>query len=130
MTKASSFVAQFVALIKGDDVTAQAAKVWRQAESALKVQISGMEGNIELEDAIQEAQEALELARVNNGKPITDRASYTTNLINAKNKVTKAEKELELHKITLAFYKEELASLGTMVEVKYLKQGCDCNAQI
>ena len=118
MTKASSFVAQFVALIKGDDVTAQAAKVWRQAESALKVQISGMEGNIELEDAIQEAQEALELARVNNGKPITDRASYTTNLINAKNKVTKAEKELELHKTTLAFYKEELTSLGTMVEVK------------
>ena len=29
MTKTSSFVAQFVALIKGDDVTAQAAKVWR-----------------------------------------------------------------------------------------------------
>ena len=118
MNKVNSFMSQFVALVKGDDVTAQAAKVWRQAESALKVQISGMDGNIQLEDDIEEAKEKLALARVNNGKPISDRAEYTDNLLKAKNALTLAEKALEQHKTTLAFYKEELSALSKMENVK------------
>ena len=45
MNKLNSFAKQFVAIIKGDDAEAKAAKVWRQAESAFKVQIAALGGD-------------------------------------------------------------------------------------
>ena len=58
MSKMNSFVKQFVAAVKGDDVEVQAQKAWRSAESALKVQIAAREGDtISLEDAVNQAKE-------------------------------------------------------------------------
>ena len=113
MNKLNSFCKEFVAIVKGDDVEAKAQKVWRQAESALKVQIAGLKGDvIAKEDAVANAEEALSLARVNHGNVIGNRESYVSNLIDAKNTVTKKQKELELHNAQIAFLEEQYKQLS------------------
>lgn len=112
MSKMNSFVKQFVAAVKGDDVEVQAQKAWRSAESALKVQIASREGDTtSLEDAVDLAKDNLNVARINNGKKITDREEYISNLIDAKNELTEAEEELAIHMEELNFLKEEYANL-------------------
>ena len=112
MNKAKSFIKGFVAAIKGDDAEAQAAKVWRQAESGLTMQIAALKGDlIRKEDAVTDAQEALDNARINNGQQITNRDSYVQGLISAKEILVRAEKELVAHQKTIAFLEEEYANL-------------------
>ena len=112
MNKTKSFIKSFVAAIKGDDAEAQAAKVWRQAESGLTMHIASLKGDlIRKEDAVTDAQEALDSARINGGKPISDRDAYVGNLITSKEKLTLAEKQLEAHQKTIAFLEEEYANL-------------------
>ena len=113
MTKTNSFVRQFIAAVKGDDVEVQGQKAWRSAESALKVQIAALEGDtIELEDNVDKATEALDAARINGGKVITERDSYIENLFDAKEELVEAEDSLKAHLEELAFLKEEYAKLA------------------
>lgn len=113
MTKMNSFVKQFVAILTGDDADARAAKVWRQAESALKVNMAALDGDvIAKEDAVTAAQEELRLARLNYGEEITIRRDYIDNLIDAKNNLDNAIEALEDHRAKLAFLKEEHAKLS------------------
>ena len=108
MNKLNSFAKQFVAIIKGDDAEAKAAKVWRQAESAFKVQIAALGGDlIRKEDAVTQAEEDLSKRLVNNGNEITDRDAYIANLISAKESLKQAEKQLLAHKETIAFLEEQ-----------------------
>lgn len=108
MNKLNSFAKQFVAIIKGDDAEVKAAKVWRQSESAFKVQIAALGGDlIRKEDAVAQAEEHLSKALVNNGNEITDRDAYIANLISAKEKLKSAEKSLQAHKDTIAFLEEQ-----------------------
>lgn len=117
MATVKSFVKQFVAEVKGDDVSVLAEKVFRQAQSALKSQISSLEGDtINLEDRLSDAQDAQKKARINHGKSITDRNSYVNGLISAKNNVTEAEKALKVHTEKISFLKSELAALEAEVE--------------
>lgn len=112
-----SFVKSFVALVSGDDNTVKAEKAFRQAQSALKTQISSLNGDtIQLEDAVETAKEAKASARVNNGQPISDRNTYVENLLVADNNVTKAEKALETHKKKISFLEAELKALEEEVE--------------
>lgn len=112
-----SFIKQFVAVVTGDNAEAQAQKVLRQADSALKTQIAALQGDvITLEDAVENAKEQQVLAKVNHGRTITDRNSYVRGLLDAKNEVTKAEKALELHKEKIAFLESELATLDEVEE--------------
>ena len=112
MTKLNSFAKQFVAIIKGDDAEAKAAKVWRQAESAFKVQIAALSGDlIRKEDAVSQAEESLAKKLVNGGNEITDRDQYIANLISAKELLKSAEKQLVAHKNTIAFLEEQYALL-------------------
>ena len=113
MSKMNSFVKQFVAAVKGDDVEVQAQKAWRSAESALKVQIAAREGDtISLEDNVNLAKENLAQARINFGETISDRETYIDTLIEAKNELTEAEEELSLHMEELNFLKEEYKALN------------------
>jgi DNA repair exonuclease SbcCD ATPase subunit len=115
--KVKSFVKQFIATVQGDDVKAQAEKVYRQAESALKTQIASLEGDtISYEDKVEEAKENLSNARINNGKLITDRSSYVANLITSRNEVTEATEALDRHKKKLEFLKAELVALDNEVD--------------
>lgn len=113
MSKLNSFCKEFVAIIKGDDAEVRAQKAWRQCESGLKVQIAALKGDvIAKEDKVENAKEALGLARVNNGQLISDRETYVANLIDAKNRLTKAEKELEQHNAQIAFLEEQYKQLS------------------
>ena len=112
MTKLNSFVNQFVAIVKGDDAQIQGSKAWRSAESALKVQIASLSGDlIRKEDAVEQANENLSKARVNNGVQISDRDQYISNLISAKERLNHAEKELEAHQKTIKFLEDEYNNL-------------------
>jgi hypothetical protein len=108
MNKMKSFVKEVVAILKGDDAEATGQKILRQADSAFKTQIASLTGDtIALEDKLEDAVEALRLARLNNGKVISDRNSYVRNLLDAKNNVTSAEEALEAHNAKLVFLKEQ-----------------------
>ena len=112
MNKMKSFVKEVVAIISGDNAEATGQKILRQADSALKTQIASLNGDtISLEDKVEDAKEALRLARVNNGKLITDRNEYVRNLLNAKNALTDAEEALEIHLEKIAFLQEQYDSL-------------------
>ena len=116
-TKIKSFVKQFVATVQGEDANAKAQKVLRRADSALKSQIPSLEGDlISLEDNLESAKEKQALARINNGKSIDSSELYISNLLRAKNAVTEAEENLELHKEKIAFLKSELLALDEEVE--------------
>lgn len=117
MNKVKSFVKQFVAVVKGDDAEAKGQKVLRQADSALQSQIASLKGDtITLEDKLLSAQEAQDLARVNNGNAIASREAYVRNLLDAKNNVTYAEEALKAHKEKIAFLVGELDSLSKEVD--------------
>ncbi len=107
-----SFVKEVVAIISGDNAEATGQKILRQADSALKTQIASLNGDtISLEDRVEDAQEALRLARVNNGKLITDRNQYVRNLLDAKNALILSEETLEVHLKKIAFLQEQFDSL-------------------
>lgn len=111
----NSFVKQIVAMITGDSATETAIKIQRQAESALKVQISNREAEtVNLETNIEDAKAAEAKAFVNNGQLMSsqeDRAAYVRNLTEARNKVIEAEEALEDHLKTLEFLKEKLVEV-------------------
>lgn len=119
MNKLNSFVKEFIAVAKGDDVEAMGQKAWRGAESALKVQIATRDGDtVSLEDEVEKAKEALKIARVNGGVKITNRSEYISNLIDAKNTLTSAEEDLADHHVELDFLKAEYEMLEGMEDVK------------
>jgi 4-hydroxy-3-methylbut-2-en-1-yl diphosphate synthase IspG/GcpE len=113
-----SFVKSFVALVQGDSADAQAQKTFRQVQSALNTQIAVMTGDlVSKEEAVSDAQEAFDKARINHGKELasSDRTQYVRNLVEAKNNVEKAQEALNDHKETLSFLKEQLAQLEAEV---------------
>lgn len=112
MNKMKSFVKEVVAIISGDNAEATGQKILRQADSALKTQIASLNGDtISLEDRVEDAQESLRLARVNNGKLITDRNDYVRNLLIAKRSLIDSEEALEVHLEKIAFLQEQYDSL-------------------
>jgi len=112
MNKLNSFVKQFSAILKGDDNEAKAQKVWRQCESAFKVQIAALAGDlIRKEDTVTQAEEKLAKALVNNGCEIMDRDAYISNLISAQEALKQAQKHLTAHKDTIEFLEKQYAKL-------------------
>jgi hypothetical protein len=109
-----SFIKGFVALVQGDTAEATAQKVFRQVQSALNTQIAIMNGDlVAKEEAVTDAKEAYNKARLNNGKELAsaDRTQYVRNLVSANNAVKEAEEALDAHKETLEFLKSELVAL-------------------
>ena len=112
VNKTKSFVKEIISLLKGDDAEATAQKVLRQADSAFKTQIASLTGDtIALEDKLEDAKEALRLARLNNGQLINDRNSYVSSLLRAQNNLIDAEEALEAHNNKLQFLREQAALL-------------------
>jgi hypothetical protein len=112
-----SFVKQFVAIIEGNDSAVEAQKAFREADSALGSQINNLEGETMVkEDAVEDAVEAVKIARVNGGKRIANKPQYVANLLCAKNVLTAAEEDLELHLKKIAFLKSEKEEISKEVE--------------
>lgn len=90
-----SFIKQFVAHVKGDNVAIMAEKVFRQAETSLRIHISVFEGKVQqMESNIDTAYESAKKALINEGSIIIkndieqDSADYV-------NKILTKEKEIE-----------------------------------
>ena len=115
MTKVTFFVKQFCAIVKGDSDEVQALKVQRSAVSQLKTQIAVLEGvSVELETAIEEAEDAEKAALVNDGKIITTNSNYVAKLLSTHNDVENAKEALENHNAKLEFLKKKLAQVETI----------------
>ncbi len=116
MNTTTSFIKQFVAQVKGDNVQAKAEQTKRQAVSALKSQISNMKGDlVDKEQAVQDAVEARAFCRINEGETISgteQRKKYVSNLVDANNNITSAQEELEQHNLTIKFLEAELVKVG------------------
>ena len=111
--KAENFIKEVVAIIKGDDAEAKGLKILRQADSAFKTQISSLTGDtVTLEDALDEAKEALRLARLNNGNLITDRNVYIKNILEKQNAIIEAQEALDEHVAKIEFLKQQHDLLG------------------
>lgn len=108
VSKTKSFVKEVIAILQGDNAEATAQKILRGADSAFKTQIAALTGDtISLEDRLEDAKEALRLARLNNGKLISDRNDYIRNLLQAQNRVVEAEEALDAHNAKLTFLTEQ-----------------------
>ena len=113
----NSFIKEYTAKIKGDNVAADAEKAFRQANAGLKSQISSLKGDSEdFKQNIEDAKDELVSKRINEGKPITNRDLYVEALLLAKNKITMAEAVLKQHLETIAFLNDELKNLNTEVK--------------
>lgn len=71
MDKLNVFVKEFIAIIKVTTLKTLGLKNWRYAESALKIQITALGGELIKEDDLERAKENLLRARVNFGSEIT-----------------------------------------------------------
>lgn len=113
-TTIKSFVKGYLALVKGDNETAQAEKSFRYAKSALTSQISKMEGDIiAKEEKLTDAKEYADKALLGHGSPLTEytRDNYVSDLIKSEENVKSAQKALDQHKGTIDFLKEKLAKI-------------------
>jgi len=116
--KMKLFVQQFVAVVKGDDATALGIKTLREADATLTAQIAVLTGkNVQLENAIELAEEALNNAMVNNGKSIgSDGNKYINTLFSLQNTVTDAKDALEVNQERIKFLQEVLTKLNSEVD--------------
>ena len=106
----NSFVELVVAMLQGDNAKVTAVKIQRKAKVELKSQIAVKEAHtLTLEENVEQAEEALQKARLANGEIITSGETYISNLLHAKRNLASAEITLGNHKETVKFLKEELA---------------------
>ena len=111
-TNLTSWRNQFIAGLTGDSDTAIAEKAWRGAKAQLTAEIALLDGQVVmLENKVDDAKDALEKARVNYHQQITPETQYIANLLDARNKVIKAEKEIKEHNAKIEFLKSELDQL-------------------
>ena len=106
--KTKSFKETVQEKLKGENAETISEKIQKQADSAFKTHIASLTGDtIALEDKVADAEEALELARINNANTISDRNAYIQNLILKQNNLIVAKQNLESHKETIAFLEEQ-----------------------
>lgn len=92
-TQLSKFVQATIAFITGDTDTATALKNERQSTSAIRGQISALEGSlINAETKVEAAEEALERA-IHPTSLITDHSAYYRNIIRAQENLDEANDE-------------------------------------
>ncbi len=111
-TKLNSFVSQFIAIIEGDKAAIQGEKTWRQAESAFKVHIAALNGDlIAKEDAVTAAEKKLTKLLVKNGNEITDRIAYIQGLLDGQKEIDAAKEVLKKHQDAIAFLEAQYEKL-------------------
>lgn len=106
----SLFVKLVVAMLQGDNAEVTAIKIQRKAKVELKSQIAVKEAHtLTLEENVEQAEEALQKARLANGEIITSGETYISNLLRAKRNLEDSKEVLKIHKESVRFLKEELA---------------------
>lgn len=108
-SKATTFVEQFIALIKGDEAGVTAAKVERQRMAALNTAFHNANGDlVDKEQKVQDAEDYVVKCRLNHGKEITDRGYYVYRFIEATESVKDAQEALEAHQLLISTLKAEI----------------------
>jgi multidrug resistance efflux pump len=108
-----TFVKQFVALIKGDEAEATAAKVQRKAVSSLEARLAALDAHVvDAEQEVEEAEENLVNVRLNHGKQIGDRETYVDALLAAHNRVENSKTKLMNLEHTIETLKAELTAVS------------------
>ena len=101
-----SFFVLALALLTGDDNMAKAVKIHTKGKSAFESELASLRAKrVDLEQNLEDAQEAVGKALVNNGNLIgeaSDRARYVRNYVEACNRVVVCEEELEAHDRTVS----------------------------
>ena len=116
MNNVKWFLKEFAARITGDNNTAKGLKILRGADSALRVKISSLEGDlISAEDALERAKEKELDALFNYDEPVTDRNQYLERLVEAQNNLTIKEDELTALKEQIEFFKGKLGKINQEV---------------
>jgi hypothetical protein len=115
MSTLSSYVKQALALVTGDDQTAQAIKNERKVTSYITSQISSLRSKrVDLEDKLETAEENLKNAKysIKDGKvvPVPNAETYLYNLKEAKAAVEAVTESIEDVDSSIAVYEAELAS--------------------
>lgn len=83
-------------LLKGENSKETALAIANQMRTGFKIHVSAQEGEIlDLEDKVNVARKNVELALMNNGKPVTDRNASVQRYIEAEGELEKAEQALE-----------------------------------
>lgn len=112
MNKLNAFVKEFVAIIKGDDAEAKAAKSLETSRKCIQsTNCSSWWWFNPQGRCCYSSWRKLAKALVNGGNEINDRDAYIANLISAKESLKSAEKQLTAHKDTIAFLEEQYALL-------------------
>lgn len=117
MNKVKSFIKQFVAVVNGDNAEALAQKTYRQADAHLESEIAVQKGKlVDKVTAVEVAEEDVQLARVNHGKPISNRESYLQSLKSAKEALLDAkEAQTEVEEL-IKFFTSEKEALNAEVD--------------
>lgn len=103
-----SYITSAVKVMKGNDNQELATKNAKQAEAAIKSQISAIEGSIiDAEQEIEAAKEALNSIFYPT-EAITDRKAFTQNLYDAKKAILEAEETLSALNENKKFFEEFL----------------------
>ena len=108
-SKVTTFVEQFIALVKGDEAGVTAAKVERQRIAALNTAFHNANGDlVDKEQRVQDAEDYVVKCRLNHGVEIINREHYVSNLIAATEKVKDAQEALEAHQLLISTLKAEI----------------------
>ncbi len=107
--KGQLFIQEVLAKLKGDGAEALAAKVGRKALSAFEGQIASLNSKkVDLENALEEAQEALDGATY----PTTvfsSNQSYIDSILRAQKQVDEAQENLDSTNKALDYFNSKLA---------------------
>jgi len=110
----TNFVKLIIALITGDDAQATAIKIQKKAAAALTAQIAVKNAfTLSLEENVEQAEERLQLARINNGELITNTDVYIKNLLAYRRALLVEEKVLGEHLDVIAFLKATLSDVNS-----------------
>lgn len=108
--KGQNYVKEVLALLKGDDVKAIAAKNARKSISAIEGQLAALKAKeVDIENTIEDAQENLHLAKFQTVL-ITDNQAYIKNIQKAQETFDQAEQELADVKNSIEYFTQLLKS--------------------
>lgn len=106
-SKATGFVSEIVAVVKGSDAQQIGEKIQKQMSNGLNAQIALKEAaTFDLEEAVERAEEQVKLSLMNNGKDVTDREATIQSYLNAQVALRNAKTALENHLQVIEWLKE------------------------
>jgi hypothetical protein len=108
MSTISNFVNTVIAIIKGDDAEVIGLKYKKELFAVLTAQIAVKVCRTLSLEGIEDAEDNLNKARVNNGTLIVNDDQYIQKLLDAKFKFDQAASDLSDHKQDIEFLKKEL----------------------